>query len=165
MRRIGMLVVALALAGCGGGAYDWRDVAGGGGGLPEVSMRPTGEQIVPPGRRAQRGLAVRAFVAGADGWDEVEGARCTVRGGDMLSATLLTPARLTLPDLGPDAPVLTASCEAGERRGAAAVPPVFGWPEEGRPSPAARAWWGGGWWWGYQKTGPLHYPDLAVGMR
>jgi hypothetical protein len=165
MGRIGILVAALALAGCGGGAYDWRDVRGGGSGLPQVSMSPSGEQVVPPGRGSLEGLAVRSFVPGPEGWNEVSGARCTIKGADLLTATLVTPARLTLPDLGPDAPVLVAACEAGERRGTAAVAPDFSWPVEGRPQPTERAWWGGGWWWGYQKTGPLRYPDLAVGLR
>ena len=164
MRGIGVGLVAVALAGCGGGAYDWRSVAGGGAGLPQVSMAPTGETVVPPGRGAQRALAVRSFVSTAEGWSEVAGARCTVSGQPFFQATVVTPSRLTLPDLGPDAPNLRAECETATAWGADVVAPAFGWPAEGRPSPAERAWWGGGWWWGYQKTGPLRYPDIAVGL-
>ena len=164
MRAIGILL-ALALAGCGGGAYDWRKVEGGGAGLPEVAMRPSGEVAVPPGRGAREGLAVRAFLPGDGEWREVGGARCSITGGDFFRAELVTPARLTLPDLGPDAPTLRADCTSGTARGTAVVAPAFSWPAEGRPSPIERAWWGGGWWWGFQRTGPMRYPDLAVGMR
>jgi hypothetical protein len=169
MRGIGIAALAvalpLALGGCGGGAYQWRAETGGGAGLPQVAMAPSNQAVVPPGRGALRTLAVRSFVPGREGWDEVSGARCRVTGGDLLVADLVTPARLTLPDLGPDAPALRAECEAGTARGAAVVQPVFSWPAEGRPNPVERAWWGGGWWWGFQKTGPLRYPDLAVGLR
>lgn len=164
MRRIGIVLVALALAGCGGGAYDWRSVAGGGAGLPQVAMAPTGETVVPPGRGARRGLAVRTFVAVPDGWSEVSGANCTVSGVPYFRANLVTPARLVLPDLGPDAPALRAECETPTAWGSDTVAPAFAWPVEGRPNPVTRAWWGGGWWWGYQKTGPLRYPDLAIGL-
>jgi hypothetical protein len=164
MRGIGIALLALALAGCGG-AYDYRNVAGGGSGLPQVAMRPSGEQVVPPGRGAMKGLAVRTFVPGADGWVEVAGARCTVTGVPFFRADVVTPVRLLLPDLGPDAPTLRAECETATAKGYDVSQPVYGWPVEGRPSPAERMWWGGGWWWGYERTGPLHYPDLAVGMR
>ena len=93
------------------------------------------------------------------------GARCRVTGAPYFGATVVTPVRLTLPDLGPDAPVLRADCEQGTLRGAAEVAPAFSWPEEGRPSAPQRIWWGGGWWWGFQKTGPMRYPDLAVALR
>jgi hypothetical protein len=112
-----------------------------------------------------KGLAVRTFVPGADGWVEVAGARCTVTGVPFLRADVVTPVRLLLPDLGPDAPTLRAECATATAKGYDVSQPVYGWPVEGRPSPAERMWWGGGWWWGYERTGPLHYPDLAVAMR
>lgn len=165
MRAIG-IVLALALAGCAGQAYDWRAVEGGGGGLPVAAMRANSDVVVPPGRGPLEGLAVRAFVpAPGGGWTEVPGARCRVEGAPYFDATVVTPVRLTLPDLGPDAPVLRAECEQGTLRGAAQVAPAFSWPEEGRPSAPQRIWWGGGWWWGFQKTGPMRYPDLAVALR
>ena len=163
MRGIAVALIALTLAGCGG-AYDWRSVAGGGGGLPQVAMAPSQETVVPPGRGAWRGLAVRSFVSTPEGWTEVTGARCTVTGAPYFQATLVTPSRLVLPDLGPDAPSLRAECETPTARGADVVGPVFGWPAEGRPQAMKRVAWGGGWWWGFQKTGPMHYPDLAVGL-
>lgn len=121
--------------------------------------------VVPPGRDGARALALRTFVPGTDGWQEVSGARCRVTGGDYFRAQVVTPVRLVLPDLGPDAPVLRAECESGIARGAAAVAPDFPWPAETLASPAQRAWWGGGWWWGFQKSGPMRYPDLAVALR
>ena len=161
MRAIG-IVLAMALAGCAGQGR----IAGGGAGLPEVAMRNSDAVVVPPGRDTL-GLAVRTFVpaADADGWSEITGARCRVTGGDLFRADVVTPARLRVEDLGPDAPPLRADCTSGALSGAAAVAPAFGWPAEGWPSPVHRIWWGAGWWWGFQKTGPMRYPDLAVGMR
>ena len=161
------VVLWLALAGCAGEAYDWRTMEGGGAGLPVAAMRASSEEVVPPTRGPLRALAVRAFVpaAAGEGWDEVTGVTCRVEGTPYFAATVVTPVRLTLPDLGPDAPALRARCAQGTLEGAAAVAPVFAWPEEGRPSAPTRIWWGGGWWWGFQKTGPLRYPDLAVALR
>ncbi len=158
MRRIGITLVLL-LAGCAA-------ARGGGGGLPEVAMRPSSEVVVPPGRgQSNLALAVRSFVPAGEGWNEVTGARCQVTGGAYFRADVVTPARLTLPDLGPDAPPLQADCTSGALHGAAAVAPAFSWPEEGRPWGGERIWWGQGWWWGFQKTGPMRYPDLAVALR
>ena len=159
MRWIGT-VAMLALAGCAG----WGGPAGGGRGLPEMAMSPRADWIVPPGR-GRSALAVRAFVPGADGaWQEVAGARCRVTGEPYFRADLVTPARLLLPDLGPDAPALKAECSSGTARGAAAVPPVFAWEATGG-NWAQRVVWGAGWWRGFEATGPMRYPDLAVGMR
>ena len=164
-RKVFMLALVSAVAGCGGGGYQWTGASGGGRGLPEVSMRASASAVVPPGRDAPEALALRAFVPGPDGWSEVAGARCGVTGGDYFRAEVVTPVRLVVPDLGPDAPPLRADCASGTTRGAAIVYPAFSWPAEGRPGPAQRVWWGGGWWWGLQKSGPMRYPDLAVGMR
>ncbi len=164
MRAIGISfgLALLALAGCGGE----RGAAGGGAGLPQVAMRNSNETVVPPGRGVrQMGLALRTFVPAGEGWNEIVGSRCQVTAGDLLRADVVTPVRLTLPDLGPDAPPLRADCTSGTLKGAAAVAPAFGWPAEGRPSAAHRIWWGAGWWWGFEKTGPMSYPDLAVAMR
>ncbi len=165
MRGIG-IVLALGLAGCGGITdYPWEGPIGGGKRLPVVAMQSSRDVVVPPGRGKPLALAVRAFVPGAEGWQEVTGARCRVTGGEFFRADLIAPARLIVPDLGPDAPVLRAECSGDGAAGAAAVAPVFGWPEEGRPAAVHRIWWGGGWWWGFEKTGPMRYPDLSVGMR
>ena len=160
------IVLAFGLAGCGGITdYPWEDATGSGKGLPVVAMQSSRDVVVPPGRGRPLALAVRAFVPGPEGWQEVAGARCRVVGDEFFRAELTTPARLIIPDLGPDAPVLRADCTGDGASGASAVAPVFGWPEDGRPAAVHRIWWGGGWWWGFQKTGPMHYPDLAIGMR
>lgn len=160
VRRIG-LVLTLALAGCagwGGGPQ------GGGQGLPEVAMTARADWIVPPGRGLEA-LAVRTFVPAPDGgWQEVAGARCTIRGGDYFRAAVVTPSRLVLPDLGPDAPTLSAECASGALSGRAAVAPAFGWAATGGTW-GQRVWWGGGWWRGYEASGPLSYPDLAIALR
>ena len=171
MRRTGLLL-ALIVAGCGGGSgYQTGVPHGGGRGLPTVALQGSQAVVVPPGREGRRALALRAFVAATPGdpvtpgWTEVTGAVCRVTGGDYFAATVPAPVRLTLPDLGPDAPALRADCTMGTLAGTDTVSPVFSWPAEGRPQPATRAWWGGGWWWGFQRTGPLSYPDLAVGLH
>ena len=167
MRRIGLAAgLALVLAGCGGGSgYQWGAPHGGGKGLPQVRMSASQAMIVPPGRDGELALALRAFVPGPDGWQEAAGAQCSVTGGDYFRAQVVAPVRLVLPDLGPDAPVIAAECVSGTARGRSAVAPNFSWPAETHASPPARAWWGGGWWYGFQKSGPMRYPDLAVGMR
>jgi hypothetical protein len=160
MRRM-VWVAMLALAGCsdwGGGTH------GSGRGLPEVTMTAQEDWIVPPGR-GRTALAVRAFVPGANGeWQEVAGARCQVTGSPFFAADLMTPARLVLPDLGPDAPSLMADCISGAARGQGAVAPDYGWQESGGTH-GQRMVFGAGWWRGYDGSGPLSYPDLSVGMR
>jgi len=155
MRLIGLAMV-LAAAGCAVGP------AGGGRGLDEVTtMRATGD-FVPPARR-YLGFAVRSFEPDPEAeWREVTGATCLVSGG-AYRATLVTPARVIMPDLGPDAPPLTAECTLGARSGADAVAPIYPWPPDTRPDALQRIWWGG-WWRGYEKSGPMRYPDLAVGL-
>lgn len=162
IKRLATAAALVALAGCAD--YDDR-VRGSGAGLPEVTMAARTDHVVPPGRW-RTGLALRTFVPGSvpDTWQEVTGARCQVTGGDFFSATVETPVRLVLPDLGPDAPPLTAVCSTPTLSGRETVMPGFSWPEEGRPDAARRVAWGGGWWWGFQKTGPMRYPDLAVAL-
>ena len=159
------LTLAMALAGCGGGGYPLGSPHGGGGGLPAVRLSDSHLTVVPPGRDAEAALALRSFVASPDGWQEVTGATCTVTGGDYFQSRVTTPVRLVLPDLGPDAPPLRADCETATARGAAIVAPYFPWPPDTLASPPARASWGGGWWYGFQRSGPMRYPDLAVGLR
>ena len=156
MRLIGMAVLAV-LAGCTFGP------SGGGRGLEEVTTtRATGE-FVPPARR-YLGLSVRSFEPDTEAeWREVAGATCAVSAG-AYRATLVTPARLILPDLGPDAPPIEAECRLGSRSGRDIVGPVYRWPAETKPDPLQRIWYGG-WWRGYEESGPMRYPDLAVGLQ
>lgn len=163
MRGWMMAAAVLALAGCaGGGVAGYAPaVVGGGRGLPATMAVARPDQMTPPGRWRDIGLAVRTFAPGPEGdLVEVSGALCRVTGG-ALRADLVTPGRLVTPDLGPDAPALRADCRSGSLAGAAVVPPAFAWPSEGG-NPAQRAAWGLGWTYGYQKVGPMRYPDLPV---
>ncbi len=159
-----ILAAALALAGCAAGeiAGFGPAVRGGGGGLPATRAEARPDAMTSPGRR-ELGLALRTFTSETDGSRvEIRGATCRITGG-AFEATLVTPARLVIPDLGPDAPVLQADCTAGALAGAAAVEPDFVWIPGGG-NPPQRVLWGLGWSYGFEKTGPLHYPDLAVGL-
>ncbi len=164
--RIGFTLAAcLALAGCAGGdlAGFGPAVRGGGGGLPPTRAEARPDLMTPPGRR-ELGFALRTFVEAVDGsLDEVQGATCTISGG-AFEARVVTPARVIVPDLGPDAPVLRADCASGQLLGAAAMPPGFAWARSGG-SPPERALWGLGWTFGYEKVGPMGYPNLPVILR
>lgn len=154
----------LALAGCAGGdiAGYSTGVGGGGRGLPTTMAFASPDSLEPPGR-GMTALAVRTYVLDAEGQSvEVSGASCEVT-GDGFDATLTTPGRLVLPDLGPDAPALQAECRSGALAGVAAVAPFFAWAESGGNA-AQRMAWGLGWTYGYAKVGPMRYPDLRIGM-
>lgn len=159
-----VMLLGIGLAGCGGGSGYGTGPAGGGYGLPEVVLQPTGETIVPPGRGNTKALAVRTFVPEGEGWSEVTGVPCSVTAAPYLAANLVTPARVVLPDLGPDAPNVQADCRNATLAGSAAVAPQFSWPADKMPSPPARIVWGD-WWYGGEKSGPLAYPDLAVALH
>jgi hypothetical protein len=164
MKRVWLLGAALLVAGCAGGGvigYE-RTVVGGGAGLPETVARARQDAVTPPGRR-WLGLAVRSFERDAAGAIVEIPARCSIEAG-TLTAEIATPGRLVIPDLGPDAPVITATCGNGLLAGRNSVEPDFGWDESGGNS-AQRVVWGGGWWQGGVRTGPLRYPDLDVGLR
>ena len=84
--------------------------------------------VVPPGRDADEALALRTFVAGPDGWQQVDGARCRVTGGDYFPRAGRDPCAS-----GPARP--RPRCAAAARRlrvrtarGAAVVAPYFPWP-------------------------------------
>ncbi len=163
MIRLGAAAAMIALVGCA--EIDDR-VRGGGSGLPEVAMSARTDFVVPPGR-SRTGLALRTFVRGAaEGeWQQVDGVRCDVTGGNYFRASVVTPVRLVLPDLGPDAPPVTAVCGTGTASGRETVLPAFGWSADERPDAFRRAAWGGGNWQGFERSGPMHYPDLAVELR
>lgn len=163
--RIWIIGAALALAGCAGGdvAGYGSQVLGGGRGLPATRAVARQDVVTPPSRR-DRALALRTYALETDG-DKVEvaGAVCKITAGS-LEAVMATPGRLILPDLGADAPPVRADCAAGTLAGAAIAPPIFAWPSQGGDI-AQRASWGLGWTFGYQKQGPLHYPDMQVELR
>jgi hypothetical protein len=162
--RAFLLAASLAVAGCAQGdlAGFGPEVRGGGGGLPATRAQARSDAMTPPGRR-ELGLAVRAFAAETDGTRvEIRGATCRITAG-ALTATLTTPGRLVLPDLGPDAPAVRADCVAGTLEGAAAAAPVFAWAGGGG-APPQRVLWGMGWTYGFEAMGPVSYPNLSVAL-
>lgn len=164
MRGWMMAAAGLVLAGCAGGEFfGYGPAVTGGGNLPTTRAVARPDAIVPPGRR-DLGVAVRSFVAGPDGAAvETLGATCRIVAGDF-EAALLTPGRLAIPDLGPDAPAIEAECVAAGRTGTAAVAPVYGWAASGGNA-SQRVVWGLGWWYGGVKSGPMRYPPLLVTLR
>jgi hypothetical protein len=126
------------------------------------------------------GLALMlAGCAGAYDWRRVEGGGAGLPVAAMrASSEVVTPpgrgplealaVRTFVPGGGPGGwdEVTGVTCRVeGAPYFAASVAPAFSWPEERRPSAPTRIWWGGGWWWGFEKTGPMRYPDLAVALR
>jgi hypothetical protein len=156
MRAIA-LGLGLALAGCATGV-------------------PVERQVVVPGDRfaavqGEASFVVRTFLAPEQGERrEVVGARCAVA-SSLYSAEVVTPARLVVPNFGPQSPELDVRCTAGEWSGGGRARIVTRWNEPpgywGPPGPWGPAWgWGwGGWGW----PGPAYpisdYPDLNILLR
>jgi hypothetical protein len=163
VKRILILLAGLALGGCAmGGAAGFRQpVTGGGGGLPATMARASTAVVTPPGR-GLAGLAVRTYTRDAAGAVTEVPATCTISAG-AFGARMATPGRLVIPDLGPDAPAVTALCSAPGLAGQNSVEPAYRWARTGG-TPPERVLWGNGWWWGGFKTGPMRYPDLDVGL-
>jgi hypothetical protein len=158
MKTAGMAALVLVLAGCSSG------LTGSERGAQEAVMKNVSGDFVPPARDYENVVA-RSFTVGAGGeWAETPGAACTAEAG-RFRTQFATPAVVVMPDLGPDAPAITATCTLGQLSGQDIVPPDFNWREEGRPPPAKRVSYGRGWWFGFKKSGPLVYRDIAVGMR
>lgn len=158
MRTSATLLACLVLSGCAvtdAGSGPRRDLS--------VMKVSTGE-FAPPARGYSE-VTVRSLVSGTEAdWLETVGARCVASAGPY-AAVLTTPARLAVPDLGPDALQVSVECTQGALAGRALSGPVYRWPAGGKPGPLSRIAYGGGWWYGYQKSGPLRYPDINVGLR
>lgn len=106
-RILGLAAMAALLAGCATQSYApvERRVVVSGGGFDAV--------------RGEAGLTVRTFVEDPSGARrEVVGATCQV-GTSLYATTLVTPARLVVPNFGPQSPELVIDCTAGDRRGKA----------------------------------------------
>ncbi len=159
MRNVLTIGLAMALAGCAGGL-------------------PLGPDVVVSGSKfvavqGEADLVVRTVIIDAEGRKrEVAGATCDVE-SSLYSARLTTPARLRLPNFGPQSPVLTLTCAAGDLKGAGQVgietywrsaPGMYG----GYYGPAYGPWgWPGPGWGGFY--GPSYpvseYPDVHVILR
>jgi hypothetical protein len=159
--RLWIIGGALALAGCAEGDIAGYNPRVSTGGLPVTRAVARQDVVTPPGRRDLL-VPVRTFAVEPDGGRaEVEGV-CKITAGSFTVA-MATPGRLSIPDLGPDAPAIRADCTAAGLAGAAIAPPVFSWPSQGGNA-AQRAIWGLGWTYGYQKQGPMSYPALQVDL-
>lgn len=159
MRRRRGLLAALLLAGCATGGL------------------PTGPAVVVPGARfdgvrGESELMVRAHVETEAGRREIGGARCTVTTG-LYEVAVVTPARLVVPNFGPQSPTLRIACVAGELTGSAERSILTRWrdaPGAWGPYPGyvgigiGGVWGGGAWGWGL--SGPSFpefvYPDVSV---
>lgn len=126
--------------------------------------------------RGEADLTVRTFIAGEGVRQEVSGARCSLE-TSLYSTAFTTPARLLLPNFGPQSPELRLDCAAGEWSGSADVGIRTWW----REPPGAYAGYGYGYrygpygpWgtWGWPGYGPGYrgvpesdYPDVRIELR
>ncbi len=152
----------MALAGCAGGL-------------------PLGPDVVVSGAKyvavqGEADLVVRTFLVDPAGQKrEVAGATCAID-SSLYSARLTTPARLRVPNFGPQSPVLTLTCAAGELKGGGqvgietfwrAAPGMYGGYYGGPYGPGPGPWgWPGPGWGLYGPSYPVsEYPDLRVILR
>jgi hypothetical protein len=157
--KIGMVgLCAVMLAGCSSGVPVRNEVSVSGSRFGNVS--------------GEARLTVRSFRDLADGSRrEVIGASCNLE-STLFSASFATPARLKLPNFGPQSPELEIDCAAGTLAGHAIAdidtywrrpPGGYGYGYYGGP------WYGGpyGYWdWpGYGGVPVSDYPDVRVLLR
>jgi hypothetical protein len=132
-------------------------------------------QVVVAGDRfanvqGEAALLVRTFLA-PEGQErrEVVGARCTVS-SSLYGAELVTPARLVVPNFGPQSPELGVSCRADDWTGSGVARIVTRWNEPpgywGYPAYGLYAPFGFGFdWYGAPAYPVSSYPDLHVTLR
>lgn len=137
---------------------------------------PVERSVVVPGGRfeavqGEASFIVRAFLpAEGDQRREVVGARCEAV-SSLYATDLVTPARLVVPNFGPQSPEITVQCTADGKTGAATARIFTRW--QGPPGVVAPGMVAGpgwiapgpvGWgWWGAAPGIPISgYADLAV---
>jgi hypothetical protein len=153
MRILLLLAPALGLAACATGV-------------------PVERQVVVPGGRfdavqGEAQLTVRTFLPQeGDERREVVGADCTVV-SSLYSAELVTPARLVVPNFGPQSPELEIDCRAGDLAGSGRVRIVTRWQQP--PGYWGYPWgpygWPGWGWYGGPGLPVSDYPNLDVIMQ
>ena len=167
MRAIGMVVALAALAGCSNGAYQLPTVRGrrrGAAGGVDAGVARRGGAAGPGAGEGAGGADLRAGGGRLVGGDRRALPR--LRAATSSSTTVVTPVRRdSCPTSGRTRRCWRRIARAGRCGARRRWRPSFSWPEEGRPSAPTRFWWGGGWWWGYEKTGYMSYPDIAVALR
>lgn len=148
------LVAVAALAGCSQGLPVTREV------------------VVPGGRfeaiRGEAQVVLRSFTLDAEGRRrEVDGARCDVA-TSLYSASLVTPARLFLPNFGSQSPELRVDCEAPGLAGTARqriLTRTQGGARYGYAGSSRRDEFVFGWGWPGFSFPVSYYPNIAVTMR
>jgi hypothetical protein len=135
---------------------------------------PVERQVVVPGDRFQAvqgeaAFLVRTFLAPeGDVRREVVGADCELT-SSLYTATLVTPARLVVPNFGPQSPELNVACRADGLSGAGRIEIITRW----REPPGYWGYPGFGLYpnypWGWGAYGPGYpvsdYPNLNITLR
>lgn len=143
---------------------------------PQMARPAVTPGLMLPPARAETALDLRSFVVEAGRRREVTGATCALESA-YFTGSFRTPARLVVPDLGPQSPVLSFACAAGPLRGTEAVRASLrgtsglgGWPAVGISvgtgyrsdvGISVGTLWGGHAW-GAQRA---VYPDARVELR
>lgn len=154
MRRVILAAPLVALAACTTGAPIERQVVVPGGGFSAV--------------QGEAQMTVRTVLPDRAG--EVMGATCAVT-SSLYRTELVTPARLILPNFGPQSPELFLDCRAGDLAGTARVEIATYWRDGWSGGPYYGPYGGpyGGPWagpWGWGGGYPVsEYPDVRVVMR
>lgn len=141
--------------------------------LVQAQQRPG---VSPPPARGETQAVVRSFVTEGGRAREVSGAACEAASA-YATAAFTTPARLALPDLGPQTPALNVTCSLGAQTGGAAARPQLratnglgGWPAVGVSvgtgggggvGVSLGGFWDGGWGRGPQAQRAV-YPETRV---
>jgi hypothetical protein len=136
---------------------------------------PVERQVVVSGERfsnvqGEADLLVRTFLPGTVDGDrrEVVGARCDVV-SSLYRTALVTPARLVVPNFGPQSPDISVTCLADDLAGTGTVAIVTRWNRPpgywGYPGAVWDPWPGYGWGWPGYAVPVSNYPDLFLEMR
>ena len=135
--------------------------------------QPVTHQVVVSGAnfdavQGEAALIVRSHITDAErGRLEVLGADCRVT-SSLYEASLVTPARLVVPNFGPQSPQIDVACRAGELAGQGQVQISTFWryPPGYYPyAPYPAGVWGWQWGWPGGAYPVSEYPDLNVELR
>lgn len=172
MRKAWIAVLALGVAGCAEQAPDVR--------APTAQSQPRAGVAMPPAWGVTV-VNVSALVSDGGVTREVSGATCALS-SPYSTAQFVAPATVSVPDLGPETPILRVDCSEGPRRGAVETQArlastnggLAGWPTVGvsvgsggggNTGVSVGGFWGGGW----GTSGPgvqrAVYPDARVMMQ
>lgn len=142
---------------------------------------PVQRQVVVAGDRftavqGEAAFLLRTFLPRESGGGEVTGAVCQIV-SSLYSAEAVTPARVVVPNFGPQSPELVATCRAGELAGTGGTrivtrwqqpPGAWGYPGVGPWGYRSAMWgpgWGPGWGWDGPSLPVSDYPNLIVTLR